>query len=328
MRELSRRDAGPARPPWPVSVSHKVAPASLGAVLRLVLTVPLCSRPVPSSSQMVVLCSPIWHLCVDLAAQAPGGTRHRLCPSSRHSWMRPSSGVGCGVSAPLGLLAKGLNLAAESIEGEFVFRFYSVRWCRLISPEMGILGSVPGVFLQMPLSTLVQPPLDTDGRSWPPVGRELCRVGVGRGLAFGPGRALWETLISLTLTRAHHRITSKSQDKPSGQPECLLLGRDNGRLAPPDSHLRGSTQAAPSPPVLLRSLPATGALSNFPHHPGASQDQRISSGPQQGTSPAGSGFWGWGEDREAGEREPCREEGSKGEAGGAPLTPMRVLVRP
>lgn len=34
---------------------------------------------------------------------------------------------------------------------------------------------------------------------------------------------------------------------------------------------------------------------------------------------------GGGADREAGEREPCREEGSEGEAGGAPLTPR---VRP
>lgn len=124
----------------------------------------------------------------------------------------------------------------------------------------------------MPLSTLVQPPLDTDGRTWPLVGRELLGVGMGRVFAFGPGRALWETLISLTLTRAPHRITSKSQDKPSRQPESLLLGRDDGHLAPPNSHLRGSTQAAPSPPPLLRSLPATRALSKFPHHPRASQD--------------------------------------------------------
>ena len=146
---------------------------------------PLCAWPVPSSSQMVVLCSPIWHRGVDLAAQAHGGTRHRH-PSSRDSWVRPSSGVGCSVSALLELLAKGLNLAAESIEREFVFRFYSLRWCRLISPEMGILGFVPGVFLQMPLSTLVQPLLDTDGRSWPPVGRELCGVGGGEGVGFWP----------------------------------------------------------------------------------------------------------------------------------------------
>ena len=111
--------------------------------------------------------------------------------------------------------------------------------------------------------------------------RELWGVGVGKGSAFGPGGALWETLISLTLTRAPHGITSKSQDKPSRQPESLLLGRDEGHLAPPNFHLQGSTQAAPSPPALLRSLPATRTLSKFPHHPGASQDQRISSGPQQ-----------------------------------------------
>ena len=143
------------------------------------------------------------------------------------------------------------------------------------------------------------------------MGRELCGVGVGRGLAFGPGRALWETLISLTLTRAPHGITSKSQDKPSRQPECLLLGRDNGHLAPPDSHLWGSTQAAPSPPVLLRSLPTTGALSNFPHHPGASQDQRISSGPQQGTSPAGSGL-GRGRIGRQERGSPAGKKGAKG----------------
>lgn len=82
-----------------------------------------------------MLCSPIWHLGVDLAAQGPGGMRRR-CPSSRDSWMWPSSGVGCGVSTPLGLLAKGLDLAAESIEREFVFHLYSLRWCRL----MGISG--------------------------------------------------------------------------------------------------------------------------------------------------------------------------------------------
>ena len=133
-------------------------------------------------------------------------------------------------------------------------------------------------------------------------------------MAFGPGRALWETLISLTLTRAPHGITSKSQDKPSRQPECLLLGRDNGHLAPPDSHLRGSTQAAPSPPVLLRSLPTTGAFSNFPHHPGASQDQRISSGPQQGTSPAGSGL-GRGRIGRQERGSPAGKKGAKGKQG-------------
>ena len=95
------------------------------------------------------------------------------------------------------------------------------------------------------------------------------------------------------------------------QPECLLLGRDNGHLAPPDSHLWGSTQAAPSPPVLLRSLPTTGALSNFPHHPGASQDHRISSGPQQGTSPAGSGL-GRGRIGRQERGSPAGKKGAKG----------------
>lgn len=177
MRELSRRGAGPARPPRPVSISHTAAPASPGAAWGLVLTVPLCAWPVPSLSQMVVLCSPVWHRGVDLAAQAPGGTRHRH-PSSHDSWVRPSSGVGCSVSALLELLAKGLNLAAESIEREFVFRFYSLRWCRLISPEMGILGFVPGVFLQMPLSSHFWTQMGGAGLRW---GGSYVGWEVGRG---------------------------------------------------------------------------------------------------------------------------------------------------
>ena len=259
---VSFTDGGPCQPG-----------GSLGADPDCTFVRPACSFFVA----MVMLCSPIWHLGVDLAAQGPGGTRRRR-PSSRDSWMWLSSGVGCGVSAPLGLLAKGLDLAAESIEREFVFRLYSLRWCWL----MGISGEGNSWLCPRRISpdASLHPGPATSGHRR----EELASCGagvVGRGSAFGPGRALWETLISLTLTRAPHGITSKSQDKPSRQPESLLLGRDEGHLAPPNFHLQGSTQAAPSPPALLRSLPATRTLSKFPYHPGASQDQRISSGPQQ-----------------------------------------------
>lgn len=97
---VSFTDGGPCQPG-----------GSLGADSDCTFVRPACSFFVA----MVMLCSPIWHLGVDLAAQGPGGTRRRR-PSSRDSWMWLSSGVGCGVSAPLGLLAKGLDLAAESIE--------------------------------------------------------------------------------------------------------------------------------------------------------------------------------------------------------------------
>lgn len=73
---------------------------------------------------------------------------------SHYSWLgqereRRDSGLGQAVSAPLRLLAKELNFAAESITKEFLFLSYSSSvGARQISPGMGVLGSIPGPILQ------------------------------------------------------------------------------------------------------------------------------------------------------------------------------------
>lgn len=165
-----------------------------GRPAGLVLTVPLCARllvphgePSCSAPSLVSLCRP--------GSTGPRRDRERR-PSSRDSWTRPSFGTGFGVSAALGFLAEGLNLAAESIKKEFLFCFCSLLvGARLTSLGTGILGAVPHAFLQMPLSTPGPAARGCrTGRSRPSLGGEPVW---GEGSASPPGQALQETLISL-----------------------------------------------------------------------------------------------------------------------------------